>query len=255
MAGRIEPTVWRASALTGRLSKAAVLTLLLACVAVAPASAEPKAAANAPATSTSPSQSAPAAELQPEYRVRGFRSALFGMTRPQVVNAIRKDFQLRPADIHVLANSADGTVALVAKVGTLDPGPGKATVTYILGKNSRSLIHVNVVWLVHGAVISTQRDIAAAAGRKLADYFSRHRWIPGTEFADVPVGDNSVVLFVGKDAAGRAVEVRADGVDYVRLEEDGTKASPPAKGALRLRVAYSADADRPDIGRIGAGGF
>jgi hypothetical protein len=192
---------------------------------------------------------------RPEYQVTGFRSAHFGMTREQLVRAIRSDFHLRSSDIHALTNTADGTLALVAKVGALQPGPGEATVTYILGKSAKRLIHVNVVWLMRGGVGSAEREVVSAAGRKLADYFAGHRWAAGTQFRDVPVAANSVVMFEGHDADGRAVEVRADGVDYVRMTKDGAKASPPAKGGVRLRVAYSADAAKPDVAHIGAKQF
>jgi hypothetical protein len=208
-----------------------------------------------PANTPGAQVAAPALPQQESYNVTGFRGANFGMTRDEVLKTIRSEFGLAAFKVPALTNSADGTIALIAKVGALEPGPGEATVTYIFGKSAKRLIHVNVVWLVQGEASEAQRDVAAVAGLKLASHFSGYRWADGTVFNAVPVGPNSVVLFLGKDSNGRAVEVRADGVNYARDSKGTPEASPPAKGGIRLRLAYSADADNPDIAHIGAKQF
>lgn len=228
---------------------------ILALVAWGSTASAEQVPSDAPGAQPAPAAAAPALSRQEAYNVAGFRGANFGMTRDEVLKAIRSEFGLAASKVPALTNSADGTIALVAKVGALEPGPGEATVTYIFGKSAKRLIHVNVVWLVQGEVTEMQRDVAAVAGLKLASHFAGYRWADGTVFNAVPVGPNSVVLFLGKDSNGGAIEVRADGVNYARDSKVGPDASPPAKGGIRLRLAYSADADKPDITHIGAKQF
>jgi len=81
----------------------------------------------------------------PKYEVTGFRDVRFGMTEAEVRAAVKKSFAAPDADIKTSTNPTEGTSLLVVRVGSLDPGPGPATLTYIFGNKSKKLIQVNVI--------------------------------------------------------------------------------------------------------------
>src|SRR5262245_54504165 len=87
------------------------------------------------------------AQDQPKYEVTGFRDARFGMTEAEVRAAVKKSFAVKDADIKTTANPTEGTTLLVARVDSLDPGPGPANITYIFGNKSQKLNKAKVVWV------------------------------------------------------------------------------------------------------------
>jgi hypothetical protein len=216
------------------------------------------AALSAPAAAQ-PAQ-APAALLEqslPPFEVAGFRSAKFGMTKPQVRAAIAKDFPDRADEIDELWHRIDGTTSLAVRMERLDPAPGKASVIYIFGKDSEELIHVNVAWNLDEPEVDSERENLVMAGIALKNHFESHRWVQGSIFRNVPVGTNSVVMFLARGLTGGAVEVRTDGVGFTQRETaDGAVVrSPPPTGPALLRVAYTQNTDRPDVARIQPGQF
>lgn len=189
------------------------------------------------------------------YTVSGFRSARFGMSRDEVMAAIAKDFGVAASSVKPLENTVEGTTALVAEVGTIAPGPGKATVTYILGRNSHKLVHVNVVWYLDATAQSVDRNLMATAGLKLQAVFDQYTWEKGKSVRNVPTGANSVVMLLAIDNAGGAIELRADGLSY-RTQKDGQSVdSPTPTGPVRLRLSYAQNATAPDIAQIKPGQF
>ena len=227
---------------------------------VSTAAASPSAGQVAPAHTAAapqagtPDATPPAAE-RGAYIVTGFRSARFGMNHERVTDAVQRDFQVDAAALKSVDNPADVTSALIANVATLEPVNGPATITYILGKDSQKLVHVNVVWLLEGNAAEGQREALAIAGMKLADYFASHSWEGGRSIKNMPAGANSVVAFVAKDKAGAAVEVRLDGVAYTTMVDGQQKKSPAAAGPARLRIAYALSPSRPDVAKIAKGAF
>ena len=219
-----------------------LVTALMAIGATAPAAL----AADAPRPSGQ--KTAPAAQV---YVVKGFRSAHFGMSRDQLLAAIRQDFKLAPSAISEASDAALGTTALVVKLDALVPGPGPATLTYVLDQKSQRLTHVNVVWLVD----APQRAAIVPAGLKMVDYFQGYAWSGGLTATALAVGPNSVVMFVGKDAQGAAVEVRADGVAFSNAINGENVASPAPTGPARLRIAYASSVTTPAATLLVQGDF
>src|SRR5262249_33457067 len=84
------------------------------------------------------------AQELPKYEVAGFRDAQFGMTEPEVRATIKKSFAVKDADIKTSSNPTEGTTFLIARVESLDPGPGPADITYIFDNKSKRLIQANV---------------------------------------------------------------------------------------------------------------
>ncbi|HEU0066944.1 MAG TPA: hypothetical protein VFQ57_06860, partial [Sphingomonas sp.] len=186
----------------------------------------------------------PAATASPAaaYRIKGFRSAVFGMTQAQVRTAIAADFA--GATIAQVANPTEGTAALQIDLPQFVPGPGAARVTYIFGATTRTLTHVNVVWLLDGEPDQAGRESLLKAAVALAQYFRELPDPPKATTAVRPTGPNSLSMFAAVDAQAAAVEVTVQGVAY----EAGGVASPVPHGPALLRVSYSRNAANPDIG-------
>ncbi|HEX2888453.1 hypothetical protein [Vineibacter terrae] len=221
----------------------------------------PAAPAGAPApgapSAAAPPQT-PAATTKAPYEVKGFRSANFGMTEAEVRAAIQKDFGVKPDDIRQTANAIERTTALMVSVPSLDPGPGPATVVYILGYQSKKLIQVNVVWAREAKADKTDKADSApyiVAGVQLVNYFNEFGWRDGRVNLGIPLGPSTLLLFAAEDQKTGAVQVVADGVAVERKAEGRIEAAPQAAGEASLRVSYIANRATPDIFRLERGKF
>ena len=192
---------------------------------------------------------------QPKYEVTGFRDARFGMTDADVRAVVKKSFAVKDADIKTGANPTEGTTLLIARVDSLDPGPGPATVTYIFGNKSKKLIQVNVVWGEDAPNNSSDANAIIGAGTRLERYFQGFSWRKDTTRVGVPVGENTVVLFAGEDEKKGAVRVVVDGIKYQMNREGNQTNSPDPKGPPKLVINYIGDRENPDVAKIEPGKF
>jgi hypothetical protein len=192
---------------------------------------------------------------QPRYEVTGFRDARFGMTDADVRAVVKKSFAVKDADIKTGANPTEGTTLLIARVDSLDPGPGPATVTYIFGNKSKKLIQVNVVWGEDAPNNSSDANAIIGAGTRLERYFQGFSWRKDTTRVGVPVGENTVVLFAGEDEKKGAVRVVVDGIKYQMNREGNQTNSPDPKGPPKLVINYIGDRENPDVAKIEPGKF
>ena len=198
---------------------------------------------------------ASAQDAAPKYQVTGFRDARFGMTEQELRAVIGKDFGVKPADIASAVNPVEGTTVLSVHVASLDPGPGPATVGYILGYTSKKLIQINVAWGDEQGKDKADANAMFAAGTRLERYFAGYSWNKDTTRAGIPVGPNTVVLFAGEDDKTGAVRLVLDGVKY-QMERDGKQSSSPEpKGPPKLLISYIGDRDNPDVAKIPKGQF
>ena len=197
---------------------------------------------------------ATAAAPAPVYTVKGFRGAVFGMDEAAIRAAAARDFGVAPEALTRQTSPVDGTTSLSLELPKLEPGPGPATVQYVLGARSGTLMHVNVVWTTAETAGAEQREQIVAAGLQLTRYYRSHSWAPRKALAEMPAGPNSVVAFAGQDTAGGIVEVRLDGVVFSRPVDGKVVKSPPPAGPARLRIAYSKSSN-PDVATIERGAF
>ena len=187
------------------------------------------------------------AQAEPD-RLHGFRSARFGMAEADLRKAIARDFGV---PVTAFDNAAQRTRVLSVSVPALEPGPGPGTVSYILGANSRRLVHVNVGWT--GGPTDAERDRLAAAALLLANHFRARDWPLGGAAAGVREPPDTLVLFAGVDGHGASVEVRLSGVPLAGA--DGKVIVPAVSNRAELRVVYAANAVRPDIVPLARGAF
>lgn len=175
-----------------------------------------------------------------DFRIKGFRSAVFGMDQGQVLAAIAKDFHLPADEVQAQVTPLDRTTVLTATVPSLEPGPGPARVSYVLGAGSRRLVRVAVIWQSASA---TDRAGLIDDGQILVNYFKAQAWEKDATEGRAPLAEGGLSLFSGEDPDGAAVEVAVQGADG------------PAAAAAALTVTYIQDVDHPDIYRLPEGAF
>ena len=189
----------------------------------APALAQTSTTAKAAAPSPAP----PAAALD----IKGFRSAIFGMTQAQVRAAVAADFGAA-TKIEQGANPTDGTEYLLASVSGLEPGPGPAQIGYVFGAASKTLGNINVVWTLPGEPSEDQRTALLAAGQRLIGYFlagpAPVKMSPGATSA----GPNALLLYTAIDKKNAGVQISIDGIS-IPPGADKVAATPP-KGPGRV---------------------
>ena len=235
-----------------------VWVLVAGCIlcAAAPAWAQSSDTTAAPTASAPPAApDKPDKPAKPAYEVTGFRSAKFGMTEAEVRAAIQKDFSVKPDAIRKTANAIERTAALMVTVPALDPGPGGATVVYILGYQSKKLIQVNVVWARDPKAEKADTGPYIVAGVQLVNYFNEFAWREGRVNLGIPVGPSTLLLFGAEDDKTGAVQVIADGVAIERKAEGRVEAAPQAAGQVSLKVSYIAERANPDVFRLERGKF
>jgi len=176
------------------------------------------------------------------FQIKGFRSAHFGMTAEQVHAAIQRDFKPAADAVKEFDNEVEKTRVLIVALPALEPGPGPASVSYILGASSRTLMHINVLWSSPDKPTDDERAKIAAAGLQLTNYFRQQAWKPNGVTSGVPSGPNGLLLFAGIDPQNAIVELRLTGVSV-----GGASAPAPLTGPARLRLAYAATIGKQDV--------
>jgi hypothetical protein len=210
-------------------------------LAQAPAPSRPA----TPPPAAAPAAPAPAAG-EAEFRLTGFRSALFGMTPDQVRQAIRRDFSI-PADrIETAENGVERTQILAITVPDLLPGSGPAQVAYVIGFRTRQLVQVTVTF---GGAANPQ--LAPAVAVDLARMLQSHLVSVGYKADTVAVNlaqpDGTVLVFRGDDTQGRRAIAALTGVT---APEGQRPAGPPT-----LQISYIRDPQNPDVFQIRKGDF
>jgi hypothetical protein len=194
------------------------------------------------ASAQAPAGSGPATAVE----LKGFRSALFGMSEADVRAAIAKDFGVAPDAVRVSQNGAEHTRIWLLKAPDVLPDGGVAEVAYVLGYKTKKLIQVGVSW--SSAIddkLTPERLLSNA--ETLRAYFLSAGYKPDTIVNNQPVGDG-VLLFRGADAEGRTTAL------LLRGATTGEK-SPRSFSATGLALFYLADAKNPDVYRLAPGKF
>lgn len=209
---------------------------------------------------TAPSENAArAVEAARAHSVEGFRSARFGMNEAALHAIIAKDLGVKKDEIRVEDNTMQRTRALVVETAALDPGPGRAVVSYVLGYKSRELIQINVVWGLDEKLQKKDtalQDIYAAASI-LSDYFAGNSWREGGVVRNAVIDPTTLVMFRGEDADSGATEIILGNVPIV-VNEAGSSSdatAPALAGPSYLRLSYIADRTNPDIYALAKGQF
>lgn len=184
---------------------------------------------------------------EPEVRINGYRSAVFGMTEEEVRQAIATDFGIGADGIRTQNNERQKTKVLQIATDRFSAQVADhlAIVSYIFGYSSQRLIEVKVVW---GTDITPDFS-AADFNTKAALLRTRLRdqnFEPAMVREGVEMQDGSQLLFQGEDNMGRGVilimrEVQRE----VPGETEGEQARQET--IYRLLLSYVESLRNPDI--------
>jgi hypothetical protein len=177
-----------------------------------------------------------------ELLITGFRSARFGMTKPEVLAALTRDLQPAKGHIADLKIPDSKTSMLGVWLDALEPAPGLANIAYIFDETNH-LSRVDVIWTLKEPS-AEEREKLSVAGIQLSRYFQAENWKPKGMTGGTATGDNRVLLFGGIDPKAAGVEVTISGV--------GVHGQPAPTGPAYLRVSYFADIVHPNIGQKAA---
>ena len=198
--------------------------------------------ATVPGTAWPASFSGPAEKI---VNVAGFRSAHFGMSAEDVLNAIQEDFGKPGTQVDRTIHPIERTELLSIVFDGLLPVGGPASITYIIGYRSKSLSQINVAW---GQLAKNEisRENLVSAGSLLVGYFSGRGFAPEQTIQDQPMSDGSIVLFKGSDRSNRTVLLRL----LAASQSGGTRADKPGADHDSLMLSYLRDPENPDVYRI-----
>lgn len=218
----------------------AVLSAALVAIALAasPASAQQT-------TAPAPAQSAtPAPEPEEKVEVKGFRSAVWGMTEAQLRDAIKKDFGA--AKVTVEQNPGDLTTLVWVNVENMLPGSGLGRVTYVLGHTSKKLMQISVTW---GGVVNPgmKPEAAVSVANLLRGHFSALGYKPDTVVQNAKVQDGVIVVFRGFDYENR--------MTLLVLNEIPKQEGAPPTAPVMLQLSYVQNVQNPDVFKVNRGQF
>ena len=181
--------------------------------------------------------------------VDGFRSAKFGATVAQVNKAITKDFGHKGDDIQTSIHPLEKTTSYSVVVDELIPDSGKATISYILGFKSESLMQVSVVW---GTLVEPEAtlDKLKVTAIILRDHFLKRGFDSDKVITNRRADDGSNIVFQGSDEKGRTILLQLAAPAAEQVEET-TESTP----TVWLRLSYIEDPNVPDVFRVEQGQF
>lgn len=184
-----------------------------------------------------------AAPQKKDADIKGFRSAHFGMTEKEVLQAIMKDFKIAENGVKKESNALEKTRSLAVGVNNLLPDVGAGRVVYILGYKSKKLIQVNVLW---GLPITQNPDAENLVNiaNLLRNHFLKKEYKKGSVAANLRLQDGSVLVFRGTDKKDRMALLLLTNPPVPEEEKD--KQTPK----LSLRLSYIGDPASPDIYKV-----
>lgn len=191
----------------------------------------------------------------------GFDPFRFGMSQAQVEQVLASNWpgsvpqhDEDPVQRTALLNVNLAQLLPVPALGVASPGP--ATVTFVFGYRSGTLMAINLNWYAEGEATNDQRQALLAAGSAYVAEMLSYHWEMLQSARGHVIGDNALMLFAGRDTLGRGVEVRVEGVALDVLRPDGsTVHRPVAGGPAQLHIGLSAMPDNPDIFRLPENSF
>ena len=187
-------------------------------------------------------------------QIKGFRSAHFGMSESETLDAIKSDFQLDQANVEFQANNENRTSSLIAKVNEIFPGSEPAEVAYIHGYKQKKLIQINVVW---GSLVSPEFDpqTLVNTANLLRNYFVELGFDPNNTVLNTRVDDTLLIVFRSIDEQGRMVLLQLISKKTLDTESEEEQQPDPQFRVDALLLSYIEDIINPDIFRIEKGAF
>ena len=207
----------------------------------------PAAQAAAPTYPAAPGAATPAPAQPAVAQISGFRSARFGMTDAEVRSAIERDFNLRGDAVQAQENKAEQTHVLIVRAANVLPGGGTASISYVFGFKSKTLIQVGLSWSKATDDAMTPEQLFSNAN-VLQSHFLTEGYKPDTVATSMPI-NGGVLMFRGSDADQHTTMLILQGT-FTQAENNQRQMTPTA-----LLLFYIADAKAPDVYRLPPGSF
>lgn len=209
-----------------------------------------------------PAVDAKAAESESEdsaagnYVLKGFRSLEFGMSEDQVKRALVNDFGVAQEAMRIEENPVQKTRAVVAELPMLEPGPGRAILSCILGYRSQRLIQINIMWGGQdGSEDTASLKELVSTARLFSDYLKRKPWPDGNARQNLLRNRTSFVLFQAEDKERHAVDLSLNNVSIQIEGQDDDPETGQSKGPPFLLLSYIKDPKNPDVFSLKEGEF
>ena len=177
--------------------------------------------------------------------IEGFRTAQFGMNERDVLKSIYKDFKIGRKAVARIEHPEEKTISLGIDVEKLLPDSGPSKIFYILGHQSKRLIHINIIW---GKPVTPKPEAenVVATANQLRNHLA-HKTYQKEGFAlNTKLGENIILVFQGQDKRGRAVKL------VLVNPKSGSK---KAGENISLTLSYIEKPGKPDVFRIKDGDF
>ena len=184
--------------------------------------------------------------------IAGFRSARFGMSEQETLEAMQRDFQLQRGEIEIQHNDEDRTSSLVATVTDIFPGSEAAQVVYIHGYKQKKLIQINVLWGLPVTEEPDSQELVTTAN-VLRKYFGQLGFAPENTVMNTRVDDNIFLVFRATDEQERMVLLQLISRQAPAIEEGEN--SEPSSQVVSLWLSYIEDVENPDVFQIQEGTF
>jgi hypothetical protein len=215
--------------------------------------------AHQPAFAETVPQTAPLSQPKPHV-VTGFRSASFGMTEPDVVAALKRDFGVTDRQISHETNMDERTNSLVVRINNLIPDAGTALIAYVFGATSKRLFQINIVW---GQPVVEKPELPGlvSAANSLRNLFLTQGYAPDTVVANAQLPDGTLLVFRGLDAQGHMTLLllalpHPNSPSHASGEANAKPKTEPNKsdtGPATLRLSYIEKPEKPDIFKLDGG--
>ena len=187
-------------------------------------------------------------------QITGFRSAHFGMSESETLDAIKSDFLLQLENVVTETNEEDGTSSLIVTIKEIFPGSEPARVAYIHGYSEKKLIQVNVVWGIPATSEADPQKLVTTAN-VLRKYFLQLGFDPENTVINTRVDDRIVIVFRATDEHDRMVLLQLLSRRVLAAEGETTEKLEPQFRVESLLLSYIEDVKDPDIFRIEKGDF
>lgn len=210
--------------------------------------------ASLPARAVEKEKSTTTQAPEPAADITGFRSARFGDGEAELRPKIAKDLGVNVNDIKVETHPVERTRLLAAQATDLLPDSGPATVAYILGASSKTLMQVNVVWAATAGNRVELERIANTANTLRDHLLGKGGYVQESLAANAQLPDGSVLVFRGADVKGRLVVLHLV-TQTAPTAADGKDAAKQAENGAVLRLSYIQKPDTPDVFKLAPSAF
>ena len=182
-------------------------------------------------------------------RIKGFRSARFGMTEKQVRKAISKDFGKLAKTIKKKVHPTDKTVGIPVNANNLVSDEGTSRISYILGYKTKKLIQINIGL---GFPYEKSKSIASvvSAGNLIRGHFLKKNYPKEGMVVNARINEQTVLVFRAIDEKNAGIVLTLQ-TSEIPPKDDKKK----AKTVARLQLYYIKDVKEADIFKLKESAF